>query len=196
MQAFHSQPYRILAECDGHLFRSTYELPDRSHTTFFRLLNGKFYMNLLRNKKAARLNHILKKTYEEGEKCGVKFAEDDYNGYGSFNATTTNLNPKQDFSLIGLLAKLPAFEEDNCELSVFRKTRRCSYSQLMVGPARFVNHGCEPNAVYSAGFFEGHKCVKIEFTKTIRPGEEIVVRYAHDYFGEDNIDCRWWCPRA
>ena len=36
----------------------------------------------------------------------------------------------------------------------------------MTGPVRFVNHGCEPKAVYSAGFFGG-RMLKLELQKLL-----------------------------
>ena len=60
----------------------------------------------------------------------------------------------------------------------------------MIGPARFVNHSCEPNAVYVPSYFQDMKSVKIQLVESVGPGEEILVWYGENYFGEKEIDCK------
>ena len=43
--------YRILAECDGHLFRKKYELSNRPHLTLFQLASESVFDELLTRKK-------------------------------------------------------------------------------------------------------------------------------------------------
>ena len=62
----------------------------------------------------------------------------------------------------------------------------------MAGPARFVNHSCEPNAIYVASSYHEKSCVRVQLTRSVHPGEEILVYYASDCFGDGNVDCK--CP--
>ncbi|BFZ60385.1 histone lysine methyltransferase Set9 [Saitoella coloradoensis] len=56
---------------------------------------------------------------------------------------------------------------------------------LLLGPARFVNHDCKPNAA----FVTQNQTLTIKAIRDIRIGEEIVVKYAEDYFGIGNCEC-------
>ena len=62
----------------------------------------------------------------------------------------------------------------------------------MVGPVRFANHSCNPNAEYVASYYRNRKCVKLKALKNIAPGDEITVFYGNDFFGEGNWGCQ--CP--
>lgn len=56
---------------------------------------------------------------------------------------------------------------------------------FLLGPARFVNHSCEPNA----GFKYRGRRISIVATKPIEPGQEITVNYGKRYFGRFNREC-------
>ncbi|KAF2270197.1 hypothetical protein CC78DRAFT_539447 [Lojkania enalia] len=66
-------------------------------------------------------------------------------------------------------------------ISSRKKTR-----SLFLGPARFANHDCEPNAKLSTKGYDGMQIVAV---KNIDIGEEITVSYGEDYFGDDNEEC-------
>ena len=60
----------------------------------------------------------------------------------------------------------------------------------MLGPASFVNHSCQPNAVYVCGGPTKNRTVlRIEAIKNIEENEEIFVSYGSNYFGDNNEDC-------
>ena len=78
---------------------------------------------------------------------------------------------------------------DDMTFSVFAPTSNCKYSRIMLGPASFVNHDCNPNSKYTG---EGEKkltAIRIETVTNIAPGEEITVSYADIYFGNRNKQC-------
>ena len=78
---------------------------------------------------------------------------------------------------------------DDMTFSVFAPTSNCKYSRIMLGPASFVNHDCNPNSRYTG---EGEKkltAIRIETITSIAPGEEITVSYADIYFGNRNKQC-------
>ena len=63
---------------------------------------------------------------------------------------------------------------------------------VMLGPASFINHNCEPNCQYIC---RGERNSTIIFIKTKRAlvrGEELTVSYSDDYFEPGNVDCK--CP--
>ncbi|KAI7963388.1 hypothetical protein MJO29_003815 [Puccinia striiformis f. sp. tritici] len=57
--------------------------------------------------------------------------------------------------------------------------------QVFCGPARFVNHDCENNAILLREGFT----IKFKVTKSIKAGEEILTSYGMNYFGERNCEC-------
>ncbi|KAJ1976146.1 histone lysine methyltransferase Set9 [Dimargaris verticillata] len=78
------------------------------------------------------------------------------------------------------------FETANADFSVMWWSRRQMYG-LFLGPARFVNHDCQPNCTFLP--MAGH-VVSFKVIRPIRPGEEITTSYGDDYFGDGNCDCR------
>ncbi|CAE6430484.1 unnamed protein product [Rhizoctonia solani] len=58
-------------------------------------------------------------------------------------------------------------------------------NQLFLGPARFVNHDCNPNAE----LFRDGKYITFRVLRPIPVGEEITASYGPDYFGKQNKHC-------
>ncbi|CEP24605.1 unnamed protein product [Cyberlindnera jadinii] len=89
--------------------------------------------------------------------------------------------------LAGSLSPLVPGEEEPPIISDFSVINipRCDYPCLLLGPIRFVNHNCSPNAKFVMAQGE----MKIITLKRILVGEEITVSYSNSYFGEDNMHC-------
>ncbi|KAK9323562.1 hypothetical protein V1517DRAFT_320200 [Lipomyces orientalis] len=66
-------------------------------------------------------------------------------------------------------------------------SHRLGESCLMLGPCRFVNHDCNPNARFMAQ--GSHGVVAVVAVRKIEVGEEITVSYADNYFGKKNREC-------
>ena len=63
--------------------------------------------------------------------------------------------------------------------------------KIMLGPASFVNHSCEPNAIFACGGpTKSNTILRIETLREIKEGEEIFVNYGMGYFGLNNTECR------
>ncbi|XP_022182840.1 histone-lysine N-methyltransferase KMT5B-like [Myzus persicae] len=72
------------------------------------------------------------------------------------------------------------------DFSVFTRSRS-QKQHLYLGPAAYVNHDCESNAVFSP--IGEPSYIEIASLKVILPGEEITVFYGHDFFGKSNERC-------
>jgi SET domain len=59
---------------------------------------------------------------------------------------------------------------------------------LLLGPVRFVNHGCDPNAKFA--WSRRRRGIKVVARRPIDAGEEVTVSYGQDYFGQRNRSCR------
>ncbi|WWC58602.1 uncharacterized protein I303_101145 [Kwoniella dejecticola CBS 10117] len=66
---------------------------------------------------------------------------------------------------------------------VWSGLKRCY--QLFLGPARFLNHDCNPNVE----LLRQGKYVTFRILKPIRVGDELTTFYGENYFGRDNIEC-------
>ncbi|KAF8706220.1 SET protein, partial [Rhizoctonia solani] len=95
--------------------------------------------------------------------------------------------------LKGSIADLTNKEDDELRRSSGSASRDFSviYShqkgcnQLFLGPARFVNHDCNPNAE----LFRDGKYITFRVLRPIPVGEEITASYGPDYFGKQNKHC-------
>ncbi|KAF8319590.1 uncharacterized protein EI90DRAFT_2903761, partial [Cantharellus anzutake] len=58
-------------------------------------------------------------------------------------------------------------------------------SMLFLGPARFVNHDCNPNCELE----RKDKVMRFKVRRLIKAPEEITCFYADDYFGPGNCEC-------
>ncbi|CCG80774.1 Histone-lysine N-methyltransferase set9 [Taphrina deformans PYCC 5710] len=90
--------------------------------------------------------------------------------------------------LAGTIVAMTEEEEDYYEaehdFSILHSSRLDSMC-LFLGPARFVNHDCEPNGA----FVTQGASIAITTIRPVRIGEELTVFYSPDYFGPNNIDC-------
>ncbi|PVH73950.1 hypothetical protein DL98DRAFT_384261, partial [Cadophora sp. DSE1049] len=74
--------------------------------------------------------------------------------------------------------ELALLSKDGRDFSIVESSRKKTVS-LMLAPARFVNHTCDPNARLD---LKGSAGAMITAIKNIEPGHEITVFYADDYF--------------
>lgn len=102
-----------------------------------------------------------------------------------------DIQPREEIKyLTGVQVAMTEEQEKTLELarkdfSLVISSRKKTRS-LFLGPARFANHDCEPNAKLSTKGYDGMQIVAV---KPIEVGEEITVSYGEDYFGEDNQEC-------
>lgn len=82
-------------------------------------------------------------------------------------------------------AEEDAFTHGATDFSIIYSSRVGGMS-LLLGPARFVNHDCEPNAKFVTTNKDN---VTLVVERDVDVGEEVTVKYADDYFGEGNKEC-------
>lgn len=92
--------------------------------------------------------------------------------------------------LSGTLVSITREEEVDLDItrrdfSIVMSSRKKTPS-LFLGPARFANHDCNPNARL---VMKGPDTMEIVATRDIDIGDEITVSYGEDYFGDDNCEC-------
>ncbi|KAF8419589.1 hypothetical protein EV426DRAFT_274612 [Tirmania nivea] len=75
--------------------------------------------------------------------------------------------------------------DDNSDFSVIC-TSRMKGTSVLLGPARFVNHDCDPNCKFITTNKDN---ITIMAIRNIAMGEEITIKYSEDYFGENNCEC-------
>ncbi|CAI6337382.1 unnamed protein product [Periconia digitata] len=102
-----------------------------------------------------------------------------------------NIDAREEIKfLTGVQVAMTEQQEQKLELarkdfSLVISSRKKTRS-LFLGPARFANHDCDPNARLSTKGYDGMQVVAV---KPIAEGEEITVSYGEDYFGNDNEEC-------
>ncbi|KAI8800625.1 hypothetical protein BJ742DRAFT_685876 [Cladochytrium replicatum] len=88
----------------------------------------------------------------------------------------------------GYIAELTPEEEHQLERRDFsvmysqKRGRNC----LFLGPARFINHDCNPSCHFKT---DGSFKVSFKVIRDIDPGQEITAFYGKDYFGTNNEEC-------
>ncbi|KAJ3139422.1 hypothetical protein HK100_011563 [Physocladia obscura] len=88
----------------------------------------------------------------------------------------------------GYIAELTEQDElhlANRDFSVLYSTRKGCMC-LFLGPARFVNHDCQPNCKFIP---TGTNSICFKVLRDIEVGDEITTFYGGDYFGEGNREC-------
>ncbi|KAJ3086537.1 hypothetical protein HK102_012965, partial [Quaeritorhiza haematococci] len=88
----------------------------------------------------------------------------------------------------GVIAELTDSDEEylaNRDFSVMFTTRK-NCNCLFLGPARFVNHDCNPNCKFIPF---GNNGISFQVLRDIKVGEELTTHYGEDYFGTDNCEC-------
>ena len=75
---------------------------------------------------------------------------------------------------------------ENLDFSFVMSSRLSSKSRILLGTVAFINHDCKPNCEYVS---IKKDVAIIRAVKNIEIGEELLVYYSKDYFGENNKDC-------
>ncbi|XP_058801966.1 histone-lysine N-methyltransferase KMT5B-like [Phymastichus coffea] len=66
------------------------------------------------------------------------------------------------------------------------KSYRSNKNNIFLGSIAFINHDCKPNSEFVSA--ESHM-VYLRTLKCIKKGQELVVYYSNNYFGNDNLFC-------
>ena len=87
----------------------------------------------------------------------------------------------------GMQARFKGDETPDQDDFSITESSRLRIRSRMLGPVRFANHDCEPNARLESN--ESSEEVKVIALRKIWTGEEITIFYDLNAFGKDNCDC-------
>lgn len=87
-------------------------------------------------------------------------------------------------TLVAMTEEEEDFYETGQDFSILHSSRLDAMC-LFLGPARFINHDCDPNGEFRT---DG-KSIALKLIKPVGIGEEITVSYSSSYFGPGNTDC-------
>ena len=123
--------------------------------------------------------------------------------------TTSKYEPQDGFTQMRVVAKkkfrpktvisgLEGFTEtvsddeltEDMSFSVFAPTNNFKSTRIMLGPASFVNHECNPNARFVVSGEKNKTIISIQAIRTVEIDEEISIFYSPDYFGDNNRNCQ------
>ena len=176
--------WRILSHCDGQAVRKEVEYGDRDAMTVLRLRPlESFLTECDKNQKLSKCYQICLKSYRNL----TGFYEKQHDTFGGYCLIYTG---KEKIMAKTVLPRSPVgflvpVLDDITDLSVIQKKSSPGISFLMLGPTRFANSSCDPNAEYD--FTNEQKVVKLRALKTILQGDEVLVKYSDDFFA--NYDC-------
>lgn len=107
---------------------------------------------------------------------------------------TKNISSKHIFEgLDGILFPTGALShifDNHFSLMKFR-----GMEHLLLGPISFINHSCQPNAIYRRFERFAESIVSVQTMRKIKAGEEITVSYGKHYFEGETCLCSK-CSRA
>lgn len=100
--------------------------------------------------------------------------------------------------IIGIEGRLFPLGKEKENFDEHFSLMKCSGSEhLLLGPLSFVNHSCEPNAVYKRFSSKySDMIVSTQALRDIEKGEEITVSYGKSYFNNDICLCSKCLRRA
>jgi hypothetical protein len=92
--------------------------------------------------------------------------------------------------LCGTRVRLTSEKDANLKEHFSIIQERGKATSIFLGPARFVNHECKPNAILQRLGYTG---MEVRATQDIQAGEEITVSYGDHYFDNDDGTCECRC---
>ena len=185
----------VLAQCDAQITNEMIAQNGRQVIAMVEKFSTEHYLKLVEEQPLyAKYDSLLRVCYNEATNSSFEFKLDSFGGYGLFfNGTDTLKVSKRKVleNSWAILEQVDSTDENKIlPISVFKPTKVCNKMRLMCGSVRFVNHSCDPNCQFVVCEVGAQKCVKVEILKDIHPGEELLVYYGDDYFGENNIYCK------
>ena len=155
-----------------------------------------FQSLLLRDPKAKALYTQMFKSYLDSLENVSSLTTSKYEPQDGF--TQMRVVAKKKFRPKTVISGLEGFTEtvsddeltEDMSFSVFAPTNNFKSTRIMLGPASFVNHECNPNARYVVSGEKNKTIISIQAIRTVEIDEEISVFYSPDYFGDNNRNCQ------
>ena len=115
-----------------------------------------------------------------------KYKDKSYSELGVFTKKAIRKNQIIP-GLIGMTALCPP--NLKIDFSVLGNKGKKKTERIMLGPASFINHACQPNAQFIVHGEWSTTTLEVKTTRPIKRGEEITLSYGDQFFGTDNKDC-------
>ena len=155
-----------------------------------------FQSLLLRDPKAKALYTQMFKSYLDSLENVSSLTTSKYEPQDGF--TQMRVVAKKKFRPKTVISGLEGFTEtvsddeltEDMSFSVFAPANNFKSTRIMLGPASFVNHECNPNARYVVSGEKNKTIISIQAIRTVEIDEEISVFYSPDYFGDNNRNCQ------
>ena len=115
----------------------------------------------------------------ENLKPTFEIRHDNFGGYTIFNVEEKIIKPGSVLKRkpVGFVREVP--EGSVTDLSIM-SSERTGKQLLLLGPMLFVNSDCSPNCEYD--FSSELNIVRLRARRSIKPGDEIFVKYGPDFF--------------
>ena len=142
-----------------------------------------------KNKKNSNWKQTFKTVCESYENLKPTFEirHDNFGGYTIFYVGENIIKPWSVLKRnpVGFVREVP--EGSVTDLSIM-SSERTGKPLLLLGPMRFLNSDCSPNCEYD--FSSKLNTVQLRARRSIKPGDEIFVKYAPDFFESNACFCQ------
>ena len=176
--------FEVLAQVEGYLANSYLSSFERIPHSLTELWSKELFLEQVRTlKNVKKIYEDMKTIYGDAHENGLRIELDNFGGFGLFNRSKKTIRVGViDFS-VGLIEKCTK----NRKIDDWSAMEG---EKMLVGVARWANHSCLPNCqYYMSGGFRGRVCVRLRAIKEIKDGEELLVFYRANWFGQGNIHC-------
>ena len=180
------EDFEILAFVDAEL---TARYIDCQRIKSHKFLQHQNFYSIISDPKISKLLPKVARSYELSlqfveYKLVTSYGEHNHSEFGVF-AVRKILKIVEIEGLDGYLARVPKtiINETN-NWSLFGKTLIQKDERIMLGPTSFANHSCQPNATYICTGEKSSTIVKVKTLTEIKSGEEVLVDYGKNYFGD------------
>ena len=179
--------WSILAQCDGFAVERLVETQDRSAMRAVQSMRETIFERKIANDVDWRKTfEVLCNAYKDLSP-NFSIEHDLFGGYRFMYRGKTVLKPPFVLKRIPVGFVKPVPEGVVTNLSVM-SSERTGGLLLLLGPVRFVNSDCNPNAEYN--FSSDAGIVQLKLRKRINPGDEIIVKYGSEFFELNSCLCR------
>ena len=179
--------WSILAQCDFFSVEKYVQTTERpAMRTVKPMLETIFRKKLETNEKWRNAYEAVCAAYKNLNPL-FSICYDNYGGYRLLYTGKSSVSAQTVFKRnpLGFVREIP--EGVVTDLSIM-SSERTGKQFILLGPIRFVNSDCEPNAEYDFSSEDG--IIQLRVKRRIKPGDEIFVKYGPHFFEFNACLCR------